>query len=423
MALTKITIIVITISCFFAFSCTKQHLPVVITSTDPMVQKFYTDNQRSFFWCSSKKDRKKAAEWLTEMESANSFGFVSDQLQIDQLRLALVNIKEMNDSLKNKTDQQITGLVLNFLKELQQGSIKFDYDEVTIPRDSVYIYQLRKFKTGKIVSEFVSLLECKDAEYSILKKYLNDSITVNDTLKYKALIVAMNYRKFLSVNHQSEYMFVNIAAAEAIYYKDDIPAMKMRTVPGAKSRQTPTIASYITGFVTFPFWNVPREIAVNELLPKIKKDSSYLEKHNFDVVDAKGFAVNDSLLNWETYTAQNFPYYFRQATGSGNSLGVIKFNLENPFSIYLHDTSNQTAFKKNYRFLSHGCIRLENPLGLANAFLPDTIDMKELFAGKKDTKSNTIILPKKIPTYILYTTVNVINNHVTFLPDVYGLIK
>lgn len=423
MKFTKISIVVLIMSCFFALSCKKQPTPLVITSSDPMVQEFYAANNSTLFWVSSKKNIKNANKWLIEMELAKSFGFVSDKLQIDQVRVALLNKKSIDTSLKDSTDQQMTGLVLNFLKELQQGNIKFDYDEVYISRDSVYIYQLLNSDTGESVSTFVSGLESKDPDYWVLKNYLNDSITSNDSLKYKSILLALNYRKYLTVNHQSEYLFVNIAAAEAIYFKNDIPAMKMRTVPGTKSKPTPTIASYITGFVTFPSWNVPHQIAVMELLPKIQADSTYLVKHNFEVVDGKGVAVDDSLLNWKTYTAKNFPFYFRQSTGSGNSLGVIKFNLLNPFSIFLHDTSNKTSFSNDYRFLSHGCIRLENPVGLANVLLPDTLNFKELLAGKKNTKSNTIMLPKKIPTYIVYNTANVLNNQVTFLPDVYGLIK
>ena len=126
---------IIVFSCLLAFACKKQTIPMVITSSDPMVQKFYTANHKTLFWLSSKKNSEKATEWLTEMESAKSFGFVSDKIQIDQVRVALLNKKNIDISLKDSTDQQMTGLVLNFLRDLQQGSIKFDYDEVNISRD------------------------------------------------------------------------------------------------------------------------------------------------------------------------------------------------------------------------------------------------------------------------------------------------
>jgi len=88
----------------------------------------------------------------------------------------------------------------------------------------------------------------------------------------------------------------------------------------------------------------------------------------------------------------------------------------------LHSTGQQGAFAKDFRFLSHGCIRLEKPLDLAKALIPDKIDIKELKSGKKNTKSKIIELPHKIPVFIIYMPVKVSGKKVTFLKDVYGLI-
>ncbi|MDZ4203396.1 MAG: L,D-transpeptidase family protein [Bacteroidales bacterium] len=394
-----------------------------ITSEDTLVQQFYVINHESLYWFSSRKDIKRAAEWLKTIESANSFGLISDTVQIDQIRTALSNKNKIDIILKEKTDIQITGLVLNFIKDLQEGVVHFDYDEVNVPRDSVYIYQVRNSRYKGSVSKIVSRLDCKDHDYLVLKKYLKDSITDKNTFKYKAVVLAMNYRRYLTMNHQSEYILVNIPTAEAEYYRDDLLALKMRTVAGKKINQTPTIASHITSIVTFPFWNVPHTIAVKEILPKAQKDDNYLEQHNFEVVDAKGNVLDDSELNWKGYTEKNFPYFFRQSTGADNSLGVIKFNLKNPFSIFLHATSWQGAFAKDYRFLSHGCIRLEKPFELADALLRGMIDIQELKDGKKFTESNIIELHAKVPVYLIYVPVTVEGDKVTFLQDVYGLVK
>lgn len=388
-----------------------------------MVQRFYSTFHEPLFWLSSGKNIKKAREWIKVIESDDNPGFISDKLQNQKLLSALSGIRKMDNFAKEKTDQQITGLVLNFLKYKQQGNVSFEYDEVNIPRDSVYIFQLIFSKNKGTVARFASSIESNDPDYLVLNKFLHDSITDKNSFKYKSTLLAMNYRKYLTANHHPEYILVNIPEAEAVYYKNSIPAMKMRTVPGKKTNMTPTISSYITSIVTFPTWNVPFKIAGEELLPKIQKDENYLEQHNFDVVDAKGNVLNDSEINWKSYTAKTFPYFFRQSTGSDNSLGVLKFNLNNPFSIFLHATSNPEAFKKDKRFLSHGCIRLEKPFDLANAMLRGTLDMEELKSGKKNTVSTILKLPAKIPVFITYVPVKVNGNKVTFLPDVYGLIK
>jgi L,D-transpeptidase YcbB len=411
-------------SCVISFSCVKQPGLMKMTSDDPMVQSFYKFNHEQPFWVSSKKNIKTANEWLTIIESANRYGLTSNKLQIEEVRKVLSNKKEINNSLKDKTDQQITGFVLHFIKGLQQSNIKFDYDEVSIiPTDSIYINQLLNSKNRELVSKLLSRLECKDHDYLVLKKYLNDSITVNDSLKFKSVIRAMNYRRYFSANHQSEYIVVNIPEAVARYYKNDLLSIEMRAVVGKKKTPTPTIASYITTIVTFPSWNVPRSIAVKELLPKIQKNENYLEQNNFDVVDSKGEAIDDSELNWGKYTEKNFPYYFRQSTGSENALGVLKFSFQNPFSIFLHSTSWQGVFAKEYRFLSHGCIRLEKPFDLTDALLRGTYNMDELKSGKKNTESGNIDLPLKVPVFIIYSPATVIHNKATFFPDVYGLIK
>ncbi|MDP2336770.1 MAG: L,D-transpeptidase family protein [Bacteroidota bacterium] len=389
-----------------------------------MVQKFYATYNEPLFWLTSRKDIKRANEWLNAIESTDNSDFVSDKLQTEQIRSALsLNFKKMDNFLKEKTDRQLTVLVLNFIKYHQQNNILFEYDEVNIPQDSVYIFQLIFSKHKGSVSNLVSTFDCKDPDYLVLKKFMHDSIPDKNSVKYKTVLLAMNYRKYLTANHHPEYILVNIPEAEATYYKNSLPALKMRTVPGKKTNPTPTISSYITSIVTFPHWNVPFDIAVKELLPKIQKDANYLEQHNFDVVDGKGNVLNDSELDWNSYTAKNFPYFFRQSTGSDNSLGVLKFNLQNPFSIFLHATSNPEAFKKDFRFLSHGCIRLEKPFELADAMLRGKIDIDKLKTGKKNTESKIIKLPKKIPVFIIYVPVTVAGNKVTFLPDVYGLIK
>jgi len=403
--------------------CNQQSIPINITSKDTLVQAFYEVNHESMVWFSSGKNLKRANEWLNFIETENNLGLASAKNQIDEIRSVISNKGNADNNLKEKTDQQITGLILNFLKVLQEGNIRFDYDEVYVPRDSIYIHQLLNFGNRSSVSEIVSQLDCKDPDYMVLKKYLKDSLAYESTLKYKSVVLAMNYRRYFTANHHTEYVVVNIPAAEAEYFQNDLLALKMRVVPGKPKNKTPTIASFITSIITFPAWNVPHNIAVKEILPKVQKDENYLEQHNFEVVDSKGNVLDDTELNWKDFTGKNFPYFFRQSAGADNSLGVIKFDLKNPFSIFLHATSWQGAFAKDYRFLSHGCIRLEKPFELADGLLRGKINIQELEKGKKGTESHNINLPQKVPVYIIYMPVVVLENKVTFLQDVYGLVK
>ena len=158
-------------------------------------------------------------------------------------------------------------------------------------------------------------------------------------------------------------------------------------------------------------------------MPKVQKNENFLERNNLEVVDAKGNVIDDSDIKWDNYTENNFPYFFRGSTGPDNSLGVLKFNLGNPFSIYLHDTNSKGAFAKDYRFLSHGCIRLEKPVELADFLTKGKINVWDLKTGKKDTESKTIKLVQKVPVFIIYMLATVDDQKVTFQKDVYGLIQ
>ena len=388
-----------------------------------IVQNFYLQNHQQLFWFSSAENLKKATEWMLTITDAQQWGISSNKMQSDLIRVSLLSNHSLDAVYKEQRDRQITDIVLNFIKELQEGNIKFDYDEVSINRDSIYINQLRSSKSTELVSEMIARLDCKDLEYVALKKWLNDSTAVNDSVKFRKVVRAMNYRRYFMLNQQPERIVVNLPETLVRYYRNGFLKISMRAVVGKKLTPTPTIASYVTDIVTFPHWNVPHSIAVKEILPKVQKSANYLEQNSYDVVDARGRVLDESNINWKKYTEQSFPYYFRQATGSRNSLGTIKFDLPNPYSIFLHATSWQGAFSKEYRFLSHGCIRLEKPFVLADDLLRGEINIKKLKGGKKNTEPKTIRLPEKVQVFIIYNPVAIVANKLQFFPDTYGLIK
>jgi murein L,D-transpeptidase YcbB/YkuD len=419
---------------FLAFNCFEPDIFAQqnIVGADSMVMKFYTEAHKSLYWfppddgwLSSIKNWfsgngiGRAKQWLIAIESAESFGLIANKEQISQLRAILSSKTKIDFMTKAKTDTLITDVVLHFIKDLEQGNSRFDYDAISVNRDSLYILQLLRHRSLSSVSKVIASLDCKDHDYKVYKKFLRDSVSATDSLRRKTLSLAMNYRRFLSINCQSEFILVNIAQTEAEYFKSGKLAITMRTVVGKKTKQTPTIASYIASITTFPYWNVPHQIAVDEILPKVQKNENYLEQNSYDVVDANGNELDDSDLHWNDFTERNFPYFFRQSSGSENALGVVKFDLQDPFSIFLHGTSNQKTFSKDFRFLSHGCIRLEKPFDLADSLLRGKLDMKELETGKTDKKPGIMALPDKIPTFIIYMPIKIDGEKVTFLKDEY----
>ncbi|HLN72065.1 MAG: L,D-transpeptidase family protein [Methylococcaceae bacterium] len=396
-----------------------------IKNDSARVARFYKTIDQSLFWFSNQKNIQKGAEWLKVIESreVRLLGFSADQALIDQLQVSVNGVENLSNPSKEKADQQITSLALRLLKFLHEGEPLFEYDAFNVNRDSLYISQLIGSQRKGSVESMISTLDCKDNDYLVLKKYLRDSITDKTSVMARKIWLSMNYRRYLSANDYKEMIIVNIPDARAVYYRNKLPTVKMRVVPGKKDDPTPALASYITSIIIFPPWKVPRSIAVNEILPKVQENLNYLEENNFVVVDAKENQVSPKELKWEEYDKDNFPYFFQQLPGPDNSLGVIKFNLKNPLNIYLHATSWQGAFDQKSRFLSHGCVRLERPFELANAILRGEIEREELAKVRDSIATREYPIKRKVPTYLVYMPAVVKGKKVVLLNDIYGLIN
>jgi len=226
---------------------------------------------------------------------------------------------------------------------------------------------------------------------------------------------------------EREFILVNIPAARLQIVKSDTTKdISMKVIVGKLTTQTPSFTSYITGVTTYPYWVVPFSIATKEMLPKIRKRISYLDDNNLQVLDSKGKVVdNVDALNWNRFSPTYFPYTIRQSTGCDNSLGVLKFDLNSPYSIYLHDTNAKGLFGQKNRFLSHGCVRLEKPMILAEFVLREGLDtstVTKLNQCMTDQKPMDFKLKKKFPVLILYMTADIDENgSLKFYNDIYGV--
>lgn len=199
---------------------------------------------------------------------------------------------------------------------------------------------------------------------------------------------------------------VNIAGAMTTLVRQGKVVLAMRAAPGRKTDHTPMLSSAITDIVLNPPWNIPQSIAEKEILPKAQADPGYLDSEDIQVIDLP-----------------NGGQRLQQRAGPKSSLGQVKFEFDNPYGVYLHDTPVKVAFDKQTRMVSHGCVRLEKPKDLAAQLLqgqddwgPDSLEMA-IAAG--DTKR--LSLAKPMPVFLFYWTAYVgPDNHMIFYPDAYG---
>jgi murein L,D-transpeptidase YcbB/YkuD len=216
------------------------------------------------------------------------------------------------------------------------------------------------------------------------------------------------------------YILVNIPEMQLDVYEQERVPLSMRVVVGKPDTQTPIFNDEMTHLVFSPYWNVPPDIAQNETLPALMRDSGFLNRNNMEVVDASGSPVDPSAVDLGNPSA----YRFRQRPGSGNSLGLVKFMFPNQFNVYLHDTPADSLFDRASRSFSHGCVRVAEPLALAKYLLRDQPewDQARIEAAMHAGEEKHVKLKSPIPVYLGYWTASARpDGMVDFRDDVYGI--
>ncbi len=165
------------------------------------------------------------------------------------------------------------------------------------------------------------------------------------------------------------YVVVNIPDQSAALVTGGRAAWATRAMVGKPLRQTPSFRATMTYLVLNPKWTVPEVILERELIPGMQSDPTTLAKRHLRLIDRDGAEMDPSAVDWSAVTARGFPWLVRQDPGPDNPLGRVKFMLPNDYQIYLHDTPRRALFERSRRAASSGCIRLEDPLGLAERLL------------------------------------------------------
>jgi murein L,D-transpeptidase YcbB/YkuD len=177
---------------------------------------------------------------------------------------------------------------------------------------------------------------------------------------------------------------VNIASQQVELYQAGKLTETMRAVAGRKTDPTPMLTSQIHTVVLNPAWNVPTSIASKELWPKERANPGYLQRENFVIRDGGGL---------------------QQRPGPGNSLGRVKFDFDNRYGVYLHDTPGRAAFARDMRSLSHGCVRLERPVDLAKRLVGDGSGSEKIDEVLLSEDTTRVPLATPVPVYLFYWTV------------------
>lgn len=199
---------------------------------------------------------------------------------------------------------------------------------------------------------------------------------------------------------------VNIAAAVMTLFRGDAPVLSMRAIAGRTADHTPMLQSTIRSIVFNPPWNVPPSIAAKELWPKEAADPGYLAREDYVIIHA-----------------QDGSERLQQRAGPKSALGQIKFDFDNRYGVYLHDTPTHSIFSRESRLVSHGCVRLDQPKALALELLQEnpgwTEDMIDSVIAAGDTKRVTLNRPTAVLIFY-WTAFAGPDGVMNFRSDVYG---
>jgi len=236
------------------------------------------------------------------------------------------------------------------------------------------------------------------------------------------IILNLERTRWIFQQPDSDFLIVNIAGFHVKRISNKQEVFDSRVIVGKYHKETPVFKGVMKYIVMNPTWTLPYSISTHETLPRLKKDPGYLAAKHMEVMDRNGKILNSANIDWNQYSAGNFPFIIRQKAGPWNALGEVKFIFPNKYSVYLHDTPSRGLFNRQDRAFSHGCIRTEDKWGLLMSLMddPEVWNMDKINEILKSGKTTTINLPKPINIYLIYLTAAVDqDNNLMFMKDIY----
>ncbi len=271
---------------------------------------------------------------------------------------------------------------------------------VQVLQDNRYLGQDNGSQPDLYTQQIADAVERMQQDFGIAA----DGVVGPDTLEVlntgpaqRARILAVNLERlrWLERNPPATRIDVNTAAATLDYFRDGTLRDERKVIVGQPGWETPHLQAPMFRLVANPTWTVPKSIEKEE----IPNSASYLRRHNME--RRNGWIV--------------------QLPGPDNALGQVKFDMQDDYAIYLHDTPAKSLFERNQRQLSHGCVRVDNALQFARMIAQDAGVLQQYQQARASGDETFVRLPESIPVRLLYQTAFVDGSgNVRFRTDPYG---
>ncbi|MBQ6157021.1 MAG: L,D-transpeptidase family protein [Bacteroidales bacterium] len=403
-----------------------------------LTRDFYHDRHYHPFWTQKGLQEAFTDSLLATLSHAYPLhGIPAEYFGLDSLRQSITQLVEHqvpnNDSLYPylyRLERQLTDQYLRYACALRYGAVspkavhgsKWYYE--TLAPDTAFL----EATLGNIhrFSDYILELYPQSADYKVLQrewtKLISDTITEDKAdstvlpLQYRrdALVANLERLRWQKKHQKSDdtiYIAVNIPDYTLCVVQNDSVVMRNRICCGktqnpenmpARHRdglifpykaETPLMYSQIRTLVLNPEWNIPYDIIKNEYYHKlVKSNTAVVNREHLYIRDSRtGRYVKPDSIDWKRVSQNNIPYRLHQTSGRYNALGLYKFVFANSESVYLHDTNNKGAFKRNKRALSHGCVRVQYPDSVAewvytvNRFDTNYTEQLHIISGAEPT--------------------------------------
>jgi murein L,D-transpeptidase YcbB/YkuD len=429
--------------------------------------KTYYAGKGNFLWISRHGIDSRSDTLLTCLRQVGSHGLTPRAFHVPDIEhdLSLLHTKEFGDEDVNRVmgrlEYRLTQAYLRYTAGLRYGFVRphkllnnllpddgnikpayrilFDID-CDIPQDSFYHHAMNLARHSDSLAVFLHEVEPCDSLYAQMQADYLAARQAGDTARTRLAYINMERARWRYPRPcGGKYIWVNLAGFEltAVDEARDT-SFTMLVCGGNQGHKTPLLQSAIQKVETDPYWIIPMTIVRKEIMPRHVGDTAYFKRNHYRIIDkhsneeVKPADMTGSMLTSGRYT-------IRQDNGAANSLGRLIFRFPNQFAVYLHDTNNHGAFRRQNRAVSHGCVRVERPLDLAlflmqepDSILEDKIRMaidlkprtqwgKRLLSENPNAKKlGSYTYPVSTPVFIdYYTLYPDLKGHLVPHPDVY----
>lgn len=397
---------------------------------------FYLHRNNAPAWMAAQKLNERGRAGLSLLVRAEDFGLKPDNYHTPALQALAKQLAQPSDSTRQRIRQArldvlLTDGLLRCALHLRRGQLRESRPSPLEKADSIFVpvvWLAHALDAPDFVAEF---LRCQPQhrEYRQLQRALatwrkrpakpQDSVRIRRTQQLALTLERWRWQAIPDTN----YVLVNLPAYTLEVVECDSVLQTHRLVIGKPESPTPTLSSQLRIFTLAPEWRVPYSIATEEILPKLRDNPRYAARHNYSIYNAKGELIDPTRVDWWDVRKKKFYYTVRQNPGRGNALGSIIFRFANPYEVYLHATYDARAFKRPYRALGHGCMRMETPMRLVSYLTKDDtspITMPteaQLLAAPVPRR---VELERPMPLHVRYATCAVVGGQLRFYDDVYN---